>query len=95
MRQWLAKPENRERFNKVAAEQRRKHREKVNARQALWRAVVSGAVVKRPCVVGINCDGRIEAHHHDYRKPLEVVWLCRRHHEALHHGYPMSAERAA
>ena len=27
-----------------------------------------------------------EAHHRDYRKPLEVTWLCRAHHAAEHSG---------
>lgn len=41
-----------------------------------------GKVEKRPCQV---CGaGRSEMHHPDYGKPLEVVWLCRRHHLDLH-----------
>jgi hypothetical protein len=26
-----------------------------------------------------------ERHHPDYRKRLEIVWLCKLHHEATHH----------
>nr|DAD85891.1 MAG TPA: hypothetical protein [Siphoviridae sp. ctGdK3] len=26
----------------------------------------------------------LEAHHDDYSKPLQVRWLCRRHHKQLH-----------
>jgi hypothetical protein len=26
----------------------------------------------------------VQAHHDDYDKPLEVRWLCRKHHQALH-----------
>ena len=27
---------------------------------------------------------KVESHHEDYMKPLEVKWLCRAHHRALH-----------
>jgi hypothetical protein len=30
----------------------------------------------------------LHAHHHDYSKPCDVIWLCRLHHEAAHHGGP-------
>ena len=30
------------------------------------------------------CKGRVEAHHCDYTKPLDLTWLCQRHHRAWH-----------
>jgi ribosomal protein L15E len=24
------------------------------------------------------------AHHEDYKKPLDVIWLCQEHHKAVH-----------
>ena len=27
---------------------------------------------------------RVEAHHPDYTKPLDVEWVCRKHHRAIH-----------
>lgn len=39
---------------------------------------------KLPCQICGNT--RAEAHHPDYSRPLEVVWLCRVHHCAVHHG---------
>ena len=31
-----------------------------------------------------NCNQIGERHHIDYRKPLEIIWICKEHHEALH-----------
>lgn len=28
---------------------------------------------------------KTDAHHSDYTKPLDVVWICRKYHEKLHH----------
>lgn len=58
--------------------------EKRAAHAAVWSALRSGALVKGPCVrLGDDCSGRIEAHHEDYSRPLEVVWACVRHHDEL------------
>jgi hypothetical protein len=47
-------------------------------------AVATGALVREPCLF---CgDPNVEAHHHDYAKPLEVTWLCRDHHALVHRG---------
>jgi hypothetical protein len=27
---------------------------------------------------------RVQAHHEDYSRPLDVVWLCPTHHKARH-----------
>lgn len=31
---------------------------------------------------------KTEAHHHNYEKPLEVTWLCKKHHMEFHKGEP-------
>jgi hypothetical protein len=41
-----------------------------------------GKVQRLPCAV---CgEVKVRAHHADYAKPLDVVWLCRRHLNELH-----------
>lgn len=40
-------------------------------------------ITKLPCKV---CGStRSHAHHPDYSKPKEVIWLCQIHHEEIHH----------
>ena len=52
------------------------------ARSAVVYAVRTGRLIRRAC----NICGSLgtEAHHCDYSKPLEVEWLCRKHHIQLH-----------
>ena len=67
-----------------AKRQRDKNPEKYRARYTLTNAVRDGRVTKQPCTI---CGkGKVEAHHPDYTKPLEVLWFCRPHHKA-HHGH--------
>lgn len=61
---------------------RNKH--KRNAHGKVSRAVMNGTL-KRPIECSLCGDtGRIEAHHEDYDKPLEVVWLCTKCHANAH-----------
>lgn len=61
---------------------RRRNPEKANARQKTKRAVESGKLVPQPCV---RCQGlKVQAHHTDYSKPLEVTWMCFSCHRADH-----------
>lgn len=56
------------------------------ARATLRINVVRGKVSK-PDLCEANdyrCEGQLEGHHPDYSKPLEVIWLCIRHHTDLH-----------
>ena len=52
------------------------------ARWLLHRAIESGRVVPGPCAVCGAPDA--EGHHVAYDMPLDVVWLCRPHHQQLH-----------
>jgi len=61
---------------------KKRHPEHERARLHLRNAVARGRITKQPCEV---CGAaRVDAHHPDYSKPLEVRWLCRKHHMALH-----------
>lgn len=55
-----------------------KHSEKHKCRKIFESAVKSGQIKRMPCVI---CgDENSEGHHEDYTKPLDVIFLCRKHH---------------
>ena len=56
--------------------------ERARAHGMVALAVRRGNLVREPCRV---CgDARAVAHHDDYAKPLDVIWLCNKHHRARH-----------
>lgn len=56
------------------------------SRLILRYAVKDGTIQKLPCVV--CAEPKSEAHHTDYSKPLDVTWLCRKHHMEQHRLFP-------
>ena len=61
-----------------------RHPERFKARRAVMIAVRSGKLV-RP-VECSRCDSEksIQAHHEDYSKPLDVIWVCQKCHTDIH-----------
>ena len=58
------------------------NKNKVASQRILQNAVKSGRIERRPCrACGAT---EVEAHHEDYSKPLDVVWLCDKHHKERH-----------
>lgn len=61
---------------------RRQDPKKRSARNKLNAAIRNNQITRQPCEV---CGKeKVDAHHDDYDKPLEVRWLCRTHHSRLH-----------
>lgn len=55
--------------------------EKTKAHKAVSNALKSGKIHRHPCFI---CGNKAQAHHDDYSKPLEVIWLCTKHHAERH-----------
>lgn len=55
---------------------RDKNPEKKTAQNILNYAVRVGRIIRPETCSRCGAAGRIEAHHHDYAKPLDVQWLC-------------------
>lgn len=53
------------------------------AHSAVSNAIRDGRLVKQPCEV-CGTLVNIHAHHDDYSKPLDVRWLCAKHHAEWH-----------
>jgi hypothetical protein len=51
------------------------------AQEAVSAAVRAGRLVRQPCE---KCGAKAHAHHDDYSKPLDVRWLCPKHHTEHH-----------
>lgn len=66
---------NRKKHKELTPEQRLK----ANCRSYLNVYIKRGKIIPQPCSICNSLDN-IEAHHEDYTKPLEVIWLCREHH---------------
>lgn len=70
----------RESFKKARLE----HPEKFNARCAVAYNVRVGHIIKPNQCSTCGKNVKIEAHHNDYSKRLDVKWLCRVCHQDLH-----------
>lgn len=57
----------------------------------VFKALQNGELEKKPCIVCGTMD-KLNAHHNDYEKPLDVEWYCYAHHMQLHSDKRRSTE---
>ena len=70
-------PEKPEYRAAISRRYRERNELKILARKAIFKATRNGSIVRLPCFCGIK---KTEAHHEDYSKPLDIQWLCKKHH---------------
>ena len=69
-------------IKKAVKNYRARHTDRYFAHTAVANAIRDGRLIKYPCFI---CgDVMSQGHHSDYTRPLDVVWLCEKHHKQAH-----------
>jgi ribosomal protein S27AE len=80
------RPERKAVVQQRAARWNEQNPEGYAAHTAVSNAVRDGRLKKEPCLF---CgQGKVHAHHRDYARPLDVIWLCPKCHHRLHKVFP-------
>jgi len=80
--------------SRVVTNHHRRHPERARCRSIVNEAIKAGRLLRQPCQV-CGTTHRVQAHHTDYSKPLEVVWLCSFHHGEEHRRLGKQEGKAA
>lgn len=80
-KQRFQKPERKAQILTKQRVRRAKNPDKYFANTLTGNALRDGKLTKQPCE---KCGAEAQAHHPDYSKPLEIMWLCRKHHLEEH-----------
>lgn len=83
-RERAKRPERMQHNTQTVAEWRAANPREYKAQNALNNALRDGKVVRWPVCAVPECHKRPVAHHPDYDRPLDVVWLCQAHHKQAH-----------
>lgn len=78
---------NKKNYRKRLEYDRSRDPEKIAARNMVRHRIADGRMQRKPCEICLSRNAH--AHHDDYSKPLDVRWLCPKHHAEYHkqHGY--------
>lgn len=63
---------------------RKRNRQKIDCHNYVAMAIKFGHLIRPEICHSCKIQCKPQAHHHDYEKPLEVVWLCRKCHGEEH-----------
>lgn len=85
---YRATPEGKKRTFDAVYRANIKHKHKVNARMLLNYHLKKGNIIKPSECECCKQLIKLEGHHDDYTKPIEVKWFCRPCHFAYHKLHP-------
>lgn len=77
------RPDRKEYMKKYIQEYNTKEENQVKilAHKLVTKSLKTGTLIKKPCEI---CGENADAHHDNYDEPLNVRWLCRKHHQKYH-----------
>ena len=78
---YLATPEGKAAHRRATDKWKDANKVRRAAQIILNNAIKYKTIERQPCLV---CGEHAEAHHPDYSRPLDVVWLCKKHHQEVH-----------
>jgi hypothetical protein len=87
MREYVKRNRNLVSHAKSNAEYRIRNPEKEIAHSIVRKAIRLGELVRPEICPGCDETIFVEAHHNDYKKPLEINWLCSKCHGLEHRNY--------
>lgn len=73
---------HREDYLRRRADYKKAHPEVAEAHMFVNMALSCGTMAKSSCQICGSIE--VDAHHEDYNRPFDVIWLCRRHHAEIH-----------
>lgn len=98
-KEYARRPEPKEKNRLACAKHRKDFPGKTKARTRLHSALKRGNIIKptncSKCgkVFSVDKLDELHAHHPDYRRPLNILWLCRKCHADIHSDAPRKQRR--
>jgi hypothetical protein len=83
-KEYYATPQGKASVQRAIAASEAKYADRKAARNAVGNALRDGRLVPWPVCAVPDCSDKPVAHHPDYSRPLDVVWLCPPHHMEAH-----------
>ena len=84
MRAYMNTKKGKERVYSSLYKSMKKHKEKQNARLVLLYHIKHGNILRPSSCIKCERECKPHGHHKDYKKPLDVIWVCRRCHMDIH-----------
>lgn len=92
-KEYLQTEKGKEAHKELSRKFRDKNPEKISAQQKCRRAIKTGKIIRPDNCSLCHIACKPHAHHEDYSRPLDVIWLCSKCHNTHHHGHKFHAER--